>query len=372
MLLASAARAQEELLPQGLQASLTPSQSIEDSSTILDKRDYLLSTTALRFDGSYHRSAFEAVLDYDLDLREGDYFSTQDAAIAGRQAPRSALQFGNEISGDSRYRLDDRPYRAYLDWSERNWEVRAGVQRTTWSDGLAFSAVDFMHLHQPMDLSIDREPLDSVYARIGPFSTEYAPARLFNDAQGIARLGEERGGDSLYAYFGKVKEENSVRLLSPDFPSYMAGASVRIAIPGGRFLAEQATYHSDLSAAYDRSLVSIAWGRRDHEWLGFEYYYNGQGTSPMGYDPTLIVQGQAAVLGRQYFVAHLGDPESVRWLWNAADGSGMIEFAERRQISALNLAGGVQFFYGPANSEFNRYGDRLYASIGYRFFRPTL
>jgi hypothetical protein len=52
----------------------------------------------------------------------------------------------------------------------------------------------------------------------------------------------------------------------------------------------------------------------------------------------------------------------------------MLEFAERREIGAFSVSGGVQFFSGPPTSEFEEYGDRLFGLVAYNFGvldRPT-
>jgi hypothetical protein len=382
LLLAPLARAQSELLPQGIHASLQPIQTLEYSHTILDEHDYLLSTTGLSLFSTVRRDEFAAEVDWDLMLREGNYFGTQDAQVAGRQAPRSVQQFGNVVSEGPTYRLDERPWRLYAGWNERFWQFRIGRQRTRWSDGIAFSAVDFIHRYQPMDIWTRPEAVDSVYTHVGPFpgaanldfAAEYVPARLINDAMGLSRIGMEKEGTALYGYLGKDKEENGYRLEPASHPRWMGGGQVIIPIPDGRFTAEHALINSSLSRTIDNSLVSAAWGRTGHEWLSVEYFLNGRGTGTTDYDRTRVVQGNLYLLGRNYVTIHLGNPESVRLLWNAGDGSVMLELAERREIGAFSVSGGVQFFSGPPTSEFEEYGDRLFGLVAYNFDvldRPT-
>jgi hypothetical protein len=382
LLLASAARAQDELLPQGAHASLEPEQTLEYSHTILDQHEYLLSTTGMWLFSTFRRDEFESEVDWNLRLREGDYFTTQDAQVAGRQAPRSVQLFGNVVSEGSHYRLDERPWRLYAGWRERFWQFRVGRQRTRWSDGIAFSAIDFIHPYQPMDIWTEPEPVDSAYLRVGPFpgaanvdfAAEYVPARLINDAMGLSRIGLEKEGTAVYLLFGKDKEENAYRLEPASHPRWMGGGQVMVPIPDGRFTAEHAYINSSLSRTIDNSLVSAAWGRRGHEWLSVEYFLNGRGTGTTDYDRTRVVQGFLPLLGRNYVTIHLGNPESVRLLWNAGDGSVMLEFAERREIGSFSVSGGVQFFSGPPTSEFEEYGDRLFGLVSYNFGvldRPT-
>jgi len=351
-----------------MEVSLSPRQAVEFSRTVLDERDYLLSQTGLRAGFDWGSDSVRAVVLYDLDLLAGHYLTTADHAAAGGMLPRSALDSGPAWASGTRVPLHHRPYRAWAGWEGSAWAVRAGRQRNLWSEGVLFTAVDFINAWQPMDPGKDAEAVDSLFLRAGPFALEAVPG-AHADTHGIlGRAGAAFSGVELRAFGGKMAEERDLVGRDPEHPRLMAGVSGKARYESFGLLVEHAAFNSNLSEDFDRTLVSLSaevWEQRP---AALEYHHNGLGTGTDRYERFRQLRGERPLLGRSYLGLAAGKKPRLRAVWNLGDGSWMVELGQEREFRGLRLHSGFQLFLGRAASEFGAYGHRIWWRLEYPFF----
>jgi hypothetical protein len=339
------------------------------SRSVLDGDAFLLDMTRFRIQPSILHGRWHAEAWVDTELLAGSWFETPEAAFADAVTTEPFVDLDWNVASGSRFRLDQKVFRATVAWHGDRAAVTAGRQRVSWGTGFVWTPTDVLHPIEPAAIERDEKPaVDAVQVVVptGPLTgveAVFAPGRRAGRHRVAGRF---RGhvGEYDWTLMGGRFEDRWI--VGGDFAGYVVDGGLR----------GEAAFTRSPSG--DWSVRATANG--DYTFSGgfyafLEAHYNGAGAwDRADYDRIALVRGGILNLGRLYAatgITYLWTPLVTATLYvvqNLGDGSSLI--GPGLSWSALQnaeVAAGVYIFRGPATSEYGAYRDAAFVSLQFFF-----
>lgn len=308
-------------------------------------------------------------LQHDNELLLGNYLRTAQFA-AQREGSSSQLwnlesNWRETPNTYGRQKL----YRASVNLSAGDIDVRFGRQRIAWGTGRFWSPLDLLNPINP--LTIEREErlgTDAllVERKFGPLSRAsfvWAPGRRgAADSRAFRWHGNAAGTD----YSVLLGDIARTRVGGIDLAGQLGQAGWR---------AEVARFDRPAGRTYSRALFGMDYAFANSLTLTGELYFNGAGSSDSKrYDLAGLAAGRIQSLGRRYAAGHASYEitpllkAEIDFAMNVDDRSRYVGAALTcSPITDLKLRAGVQRFGGAPGTEFRRVPSTVYFQVQ-RFF----
>jgi hypothetical protein len=342
-----------------------------DSETVFPIGErYTLDLNRLRLELKGNMSQNTSLdLQYDNEVLFGSYLHTAQFALSKDQRPDQLwdldANYGEAGGWYGRHRL----YRASVNFSLGETDLRLGRQRIAWGTGRFWSPVDL--LNPPNPIALEREERPGVDAallerKLGPLSrisAVYAPRHESGASSGAVNWHSNAAGVDYSVIAGKIRGE---RVFGGDIATQVGSAGLR---------AELTHNDVDHAGSFLRGVVALDYAFASTLTLSCELYYNGAGASnPAGYDFAALFAGRIQSVGRRYLGAYASYEitpllKSLNYLViNLGDRSRFFSPAIALSLRPnLDLMLGAQLFGGDAGAEFKRLPDRYFAQLQWFF-----
>ena len=308
-------------------------------------------------------------LQSDNEVLAGNYLSTPQFVMVDERPSTTMLDLDHDLVANDHLVVRHRLYRATIQWSVANSDVKVGRQRVALGTGQFWSPLDLLNPIDPTRLERDyRSGVDAVLVarKLGALARAeavYAPptARAKSVTAGYLH-GNTRGGDySLLV--GRFRGDDAV------------GADLSTAIGGLGIRGEGTLTRPALGPRYGRALLGADYGFANTLNLTAEVYFNGQGASdPARYDLAALFDGRAINLARYYgaIAASYELTPLVKLagygVLNVDDRSGVLwPRLEYSAAANLDIVAGFQRFVGGPASEYGRLSNLLHAQARWFF-----
>lgn len=308
-------------------------------------------------------------LQYDNELLLGNYLRTtqfqQQKDIPPPQYWRADANYLEATRVYGTHRL----YRATLNLTVGDTDLRIGRQRIAWGTGRFWSPLDVLNPVSPVALEREeRLGVDAVLAehKFGPLSklaAVAAPSRSTGRSTAALQWHDNVGGLDYSLIAGRVLGR---RTWGFDLAGQIGQAGIR---------AELTRAWPDGGPATTRALLAADYAFGNTLTLTAELFFNGAGAhDPSAYDFRALMSGETTALARRYVGVHAGYELTPLWKWdndlvvNLADHSRYLASSLTCSLqSNLDLRLGVQRFSGAAGTEYSRPPDVVYVQLQ-RFF----
>lgn len=308
-------------------------------------------------------------LQYDNEVLLGSFLRTSQFREAKDVPPPQYWRLeANYRERPGLYGLH-RLYRASVNVSAGDTDVRLGRQRVAWGTGRFWSPLDVLNPLNPTALEreermgVDAVLLERKFGPVSRASFVHAPSRSAGGASTALQWhGNAKGLDYSLAG-GKFA---GTRLVGADLAGQIGDAGLR---------AELARFQAEQGAGYTRWLAGVDYAFPDSLALTAEVYYNGAGARrPADYDFAGLMSGRIQSVGRRYLGLHASYDLTPLLKW---DGDLVVNLADRSRYlytaltysveSDLTVRAGVRRFTGAPGTEFQRVPDSYFAQLQ-RFF----
>jgi hypothetical protein len=260
-------------------------------------------------------------------------------------------------------------YRATLQLSVDNTDLRVGRQRIAWGTGRFWSPLDVLNPVNPIALEREERPgvdaalLEHKAGPLSRWSVVVAPSRVPGDSTLAAQWHDNSHGLDYSLVAGRMRGDPT---LGFDLAGQIGQAGVR---------AEMTHQWPNAAGARSRVLLGVDYAFDNTLTLSVELFSNGAGaTRPSAYNFADLMSGKTTTLGRHYAGAHLAYEITPLLKWggdlivNVADGSHYIASSLTWSLrDNVDAQFGFQHFSGASGSEYSRPPDAVYAQIQ-RFF----
>lgn len=308
-------------------------------------------------------------IQYDNEVLLGSYLlTTQFQQQKDQPPPQYWSADANYVDRAALYGVH-RLYRAQLQVSLGNTDMRVGRQRIAWGTGRFWSPLDLLNPFSPVALEREeRLGVDAVLVehRFGPvarLAAVYAPSHVHGaDSRALQWHDNARGVDFSFTV-GRFRGDD---VIGVDLAGQIAQAGVR---------AELARVRPLEGKAFVRSLVAIDYAFANTLTLSAELYRDGGGAaSTAAYDFAALVSGARQTLAKRYLGLHAAYEITpllklgTDFVLNLDDHSRFVAPSLTYSIRT-NLDGSlvVRSFSGPAGSELARPPDAVYLSLQWFF-----
>lgn len=308
-------------------------------------------------------------LQYDNELLLGSYLRTaqfrQQKDILPSQYWRLDANYRDTPGLYGRHRL----YRAAVNVSVGDVDLRIGRQRIAWGTGRFWSPLDVLNPLNPAALEREeRMGVDAVLLerKFGPLSRidfVHAPSHLAGRTATALHWHDNAKGLDYSLIGGKVP---GARLIGVDLAGQVGQAGVR---------AELGRFRPDDDGPYMRWLIGVDYAFANSLTLTGEFYFNGAGThDSSGYDFPGLMSGEKQALARRYLGVHASYEITPLLKWdydvvvNVSDRSRYLFTGLTYSLqSNLELRAGMQRFSGAPGTEYQRVPNSYYVQLQ-RFF----
>jgi len=294
---------------------------------------------------------------YDNEFSFGDYLKTnQFIAQKNLTSDNYFNLYQTYVDNNSVYARHGL-YRAYVDTSVGQVDIRTGRQRVAWGSGLFWSPVDIINPFNPTQIEREeRTGVDAILAdwnngELSRLSIVYAAHSAPTRATTAFRWRSNLSGFDIGLTGGHFRNDDMVGL---DF----AGQWHSIGLRG-----EWTKTSSPVDGNYQRAVLSGDYTAPSSLSIFLELYYNGQGKSdPASYQFTRLFSGEIQSLARRYLGMMVGYDFTPLLKWknyyihNFDDGSGFL-YSRLVYSSSANAewSAGSQMFSGNTGSEYGAF-----------------
>ncbi len=332
--------------------------------------DYALSLNRLRVEAKGDLAPGLALdLQYDNELLLGSYLDTVEfRALKDTAPPQYWRADANYVErGDvyGRHRL----YRAAVNLTRGNVDLKLGRQRIAWGTGSFWSPLDILNPVSPLALEREeRVGVDAALleAKLGPLSRAslvYAPAPDRGPASRALQWHGNTAGVDASLVVGRLR---GLDIVGMDVASQIGDVGVR---------AEAARLNPDGGPTFNRWMAGADYAFATGLTLSAELYYNGAGSrDPAGYDFAGLRSGRLTSLATRYagLLASYEITPLLKWMTyavvNADDRSHAIDSRLVRSIAPnLELTLGMQRFSGVVGREFAIFPNALHVQLQWFF-----
>jgi len=291
---------------------------------------------------------------YDNEAYFGDYLATNQFVAQKGLASDNYFQLYQAYADNNSVYARHGLYRAYIDSSLGQVDMRAGRQRIAWGSGLFWSPVDIINPFDPTQIEREeRRGVDAIladwnYAELSRLSLVYAAHREPIRATTAMRWRSNWSGFDLGVTGGHFRNDDMVGV---DF----AGQWHSIGLRG-----EWTQTWSPVDGSFQRAVISSDYTASNSLSTFVELYYNGQGrTDPASYQFPRLFNGEIQNLARRYLGMMVGYDFTPIMKWknyyihNFDDGSQFL-YSRLAYSSSENSewTAGAQIFSGSAGSEY--------------------
>lgn len=331
---------------------------------------YTLDLNRLRLElkGNVSRST-SLDLQYDNEVLLGSYLRTAQFALSKDQRPDQLWDLEANYAEAGGWYGRHRLYRASVNFSLAEIDLRLGRQRIAWGTGRFWSPVDLLNPLNPIALEREERPgVDGALLehKLGPLSrvsAVYAPRHERGASSGAVNWHSNAAGIDYSVIAGKIR---GVRVLGGDIATQVGSAGLR---------AELTRNDPDHAPPFLRAVVGLDYAFANTLTLSGELYYNGAGASDQaGYDFAALLAGRIQNVGRRYLGAYASYEitpliKSVNYLVvNLGDRSRFFSPAIALSLRAnLDLTLGAQLFGGGPGTEYQRLSDLYFAQLQWFF-----
>jgi len=327
-----------------------------------------LNRVHVRFQGDMGELASFDV-QYENELIWGDYLATSQFASQKGLNPDTRLDLQTTYLDSSKGYGRHRLYRAYIDLTFEQVDLRLGRQRIAWGSALFWSPVDILNPLSPTQLErgrrvgVDAVALNWSYGDLSSLSLVYAAHATAQRASVAWRWQTHNKGFDWALTNGRFRND---KMLGIDF----SGQLGRIGTRG-----EITRMDSPIDGTYTRAVIGADYSFPNTLSLNIEIYYNGQGTTDTNrYNFPRLFSGNIQSLGKRYMGGYLSyGVTSIllwrnNWILNLDDHSRF--FSPELVVSfSDNVEGtvGIQAFRGGVGSEYGTLKDLYYVQIQWYF-----
>ena len=327
-----------------------------------------LSRLRLRLTGSPVSRITLDVQD-DNELLFGSYLRTEQYTRSKDRIPTTSLDLDHEYFAGRSLVIRHRLYRAAVSWRGARTDVKIGRQRIPLGTGQFWSPMDLLNPIDPTRLERDyRSGVDAVLVErklgtLARLDAVYVPATSRVKSIVAAYLHANTRGTDYSILLGRLRGDDAVGV---DFSTRRGGMGIR---------GEGTLTRPSGGSSHVRALLGADYGFANTLNLTAEFYYNGQGTSaPSRYDLPSLFAGRILNVGRYYsavatsyqFTPLMKAASYV--VFNAGDRSGVIWPRLEYSLSTnLDVAGGLQRFFGGQKSEYGRFSNLAHAELRWFF-----
>jgi hypothetical protein len=328
-----------------------------------------LSRARLKLDGS-DTAKFSLHLEYDLELRLGNYLKTREFADS-RGLPDWQYQWGaaGKLADGADYYLSQRLYRGYARTAWGDGEATLGRQRIALGTGRFWSALDLLNPDNPVRIEPDeRIGVDALRVEYKSGSlTRWvfiaAPDPLGVGARQLGQFASNWQGVDVTLTGGSIRQD---RVAGVDFATRLVNAGVH---------GEWVYTRPEIGAGYRKGLLGVDYGFVNGLTLSAEIFRSTQSAEDAAATIARIPQLPfLQPVGRRYLGASANyEPNpvyniNVTWLKNQGDDSDFASAVLARSIDEnTSVTLGAQDFHGSPASEYGR-GHRLYFTSLQHFF----
>ncbi len=308
-------------------------------------------------------------LQYDNELLLGSYLRTAQFQQGKDIAPPQYWRADANYLETSRLYGVHRLYRATLNASLGDTDLRLGRQRIAWGTGRFWSPLDALNPVSP--IALEREERLGVDAllverKFGPLSrvtAVYAPSRVEHHSTAALQWHDNIVGLDYSLIAGRILGRQTWGI---DLAGQVGQAGVR---------AELTHQRPDGLPATNRVLVGANYAFGNTLTVTGELYFNGAGArDPSAYDFSALMSGETQALARRYLGLHAGYDIAPLLKWN---NDLVVNLADRSRYVAsslsysvrpdLDVAIGIQRFSGAAGTEYRRLPNTVHASMQWFF-----
>ncbi len=330
---------------------------------------YLLDINRLRLKlaGELNESvAFD--IQYDNEVFLGNYLDTTEfLSLLKNRQPDAYFDFDSRyIENKNGYGIH-RLYRAYLDLSLAEVDLRFGRQRIAWGTAMLWNPMDILNPFNPIQLERqEREGVDAIlmdwnYNALSRVSLVYA--KLQSSESKAMRWRSNQKGFDLSLMAGRFHGNTVVGF---DFAGQIAEIGVR---------GEITQTDSANARGFTRAVIGADYTFVNTLSFNIEIYYNGQGVAdPASYEFNRRLTGEMQSLARRYLGGSLGYDITPLLQWhsyliiNLDDDS--VFFAPSLLYSLtdnIEVSMGVQAFNGGVGTEYGLLENLYFVQLQWFF-----
>lgn len=300
-------------------------------------------------------------LEDDLELRAGNYLSTDQARDESNAPSRRLWHTRKSLGSNDNDELSNDVYRGYVKWSQGDTDVWLGRQRIALGTGRLWSTVDLLNPLNPLQIErdeyvgVDALRLDQRFSSVSRVTAVYAPAPQGRQPRWTLRYADLVGESELSGTVAHVWDEDRYSL---DVASQAGGFGLR-----GEFTRVQVRQMPDFWA----TSLGLDYAFPNTLTFAFEAYLSGQSQADRS---TQLAQVPLRAFTEPAGTRYLGMTVSyeftpllkgvLMFLDNRSDnsqfGSASVSYS---LTSDLFVQAGTQRFYGRPETEYGR-GQSVY------------
>jgi len=306
---------------------------------------------------------------YDNEALLGSYLDTAQFAQLKTVKPMTYWDLEDAYLDRGSVYARHRLYRGFVSIDTAAADLRLGRQRIAWGSGRLWNPTDILNPYNPTQLErderlgVDALLLEANLGALSRLSVVYAPPVEPARASTALHWRSNFGGTDVALMIGEFRGD---RVAGLDLIGRLGDAGI---------YAEMARTRPETGDDYTRAVAGAEYAFANTLTVGAEIYYNGRGTTERArYDFARLFAGEIQNVARRYVGAHLKyeftpllRTDNVLIL-NRDDGSRF--FAPSLVYSLAtnwDVALGIQFFGGDADSEYGRFYDVYYTYVQWFF-----
>jgi opacity protein-like surface antigen len=308
-------------------------------------------------------------MQYDNEALLGSYLDTAQFRQLKTVKPATYWDLEDDYLNRGSIHMRHRLYRGFVSLNAGATDLRLGRQRIAWGSGRLWNPTDILNPYNPTQLEreerlgVDALLLEASLGALSRLSAVYAPPVESLRASTAAHLRGNFTGTDVALMIGEFHGDR------------VAGLDLIGRLGDAGLYTELAFTRPETGDDYTRAVAGAEYAFANTLTVGAELYYNGRGTTERArYDFARVFAGEIQNVARRYVGAHLKyeftpllRTDNVLIL-NRDDASRF--FAPSLVYSLAtnwDVALGVQFFGGDADSEYGRFHDVYYTYVQWFF-----
>jgi opacity protein-like surface antigen len=312
--------------------------------------------------------SFGFEVQYDNEALLGSYLDTEQFAQLKAARPATYWDLEGDYVDQQSLFMRHRLHRGFVSLNTAVADAYLGRQRIAWGSGHMWNPTDLFNPYNPAQLEreertgVDAVLVEKTFSALSRLSLAYAPQRNAPASRAL-RYRTNFANTDLALMAGEFRDS---RVIGFEFAGRIGDAGV---------YGEAAYTRPAAAGAFTRAVLGAEYAFANTLTLGAEYYWNGEGTTQRSrYDFARLFAGEIQNVAKRYIGARLRYDltpllRSDNFLILNLDDSSRF-FAPSLVYSLASnwdVAVGVQWFSGAADSEYERFHNVYYAYLQ-RFF----